>query len=86
MISVDLFMEVNGTLVWLVDDDEIDPADKVKRSFRNDVYPDEPPSVSNEEKARLNSPEPPEWNRNHWSKKSNFEWYSISRRRRYLNE
>ena len=54
MISVDLFMEVNGTLVWLVDDDdEIDPADNVKRSYRDDVYPVEPPNISNEERKRM---------------------------------
>jgi len=39
MISTDLFMELNGDLVWLVDDGEIDYADNIKRSYRNDVYP-----------------------------------------------
>jgi hypothetical protein len=38
-IAVDTFMEVNGDLVWLVDDNVIDSADKVKKSYRSDVYP-----------------------------------------------
>jgi hypothetical protein len=89
MISTDLFMELNGDLVWIVDDDEIDSADKVKRSFRNDVYPDEPPTVTQEERENIKAPFPfelPLMARFSYLfrhvPKSDFEWYLIGNRRR----
>ena len=86
MLSVDLFMELNGDLVWLVDDDEIDKADRVKRSYRNDVYPEEPPGITREERKRLTNIDPIWVDTKRffrlYEKRNNFEWYSISRRRR----
>ena len=90
MISVDLFMEVNGTLVWLVDDDEIDKADRVKRSFRNDIYPEGPPIFNKEEMEKLKAAHYDckfgrgrfDWIfRFPYIKKGDFELYEISRRR-----
>jgi len=84
VIAVDTFMEVNGDLVWLVDDDEIDNADRVKRSFRPDVYPSEPPSVTEEDRKRMADVLP--WTDMDrffkYPRMSNFESYLIIRRKR----
>ncbi len=86
-ISTDLFMEINGDLVWLVDNDEIDSADRVRRSYRNDVYPVEPPFITDEERKGIRGIEIPMWaNTDRFFRKiprSNFEMYTILRRRRW---
>ena len=92
MISTDLFMELNGDLMWLVDDDdEIDSADNIKRSFRPDVYPSVPPVLTEEDRKNLKAPYFGYFSRdgkfdylfkNSWIPKGNFEWYKIARRRK----
>jgi hypothetical protein len=91
VLPVDSFMEINGGLVWLVDDDEIDYADNVKKSYRGDIYPSEPPILSAGERKSIKSPEMGYYTKDgkfDYLFKSrpntidNFEWYKILRRRR----
>ena len=90
MISTDLFMELNGDLVWIVDDDEIDYADNIKRSFRPDVYPSKPPIINVKDRSALQAPlgyYRKDGRFDHLFRQvhipiDNFEWYRIVRRRR----
>ena len=91
ILPVDSFMEINGEMVWIVDDDEIDYADRIKKSYRGDIYPPVPPILTIEDRKKIKSPDLGYYTQDgkfdylfrfKTNKKSNFEWYQILRRRK----